>query len=151
MTRLTEMCSIVAGFGRGLGLETIVDAAGNLIVRKPATAGLENLPGVILQAHLDMVPQKAADKVHGFRTDPIEAFVADGWVHADGTTLGADDGIGVALIMALLGDNDLVYPMLEAYLPPMRKTVSAALTPWPTMCFRGGISSMWTMKWKASF
>ncbi len=106
--------AFVAGFGRNLGLETIVDAAGNVIIRKPATAGLENRPGVILQAHLDMVPQKTADKGHDFLTDPIEAFVADGWVHADGTTLGADDGIGVALIMALLEDSDLVHPMLEA-------------------------------------
>lgn len=109
-----QATAFVAGFGRGLGLETIVDAAGNVIVRKPATAGLENRPGVILQAHLDMVPQKTADKAHDFLTDPIDAYVADGWVHADGTTLGADDGIGVALIMALLEDNDLVHPPLEA-------------------------------------
>ncbi len=109
-----QATAFVAAFGESLGLETIVDEVGNVIIRKPASPGLEDQPGVILQAHLDMVPQKTADSTHDFETDPIAAYVEDGWVMADGTTLGADDGIGVALIMALLADDSLVHPPLEA-------------------------------------
>ncbi|MEI8173341.1 MAG: aminoacyl-histidine dipeptidase [Deltaproteobacteria bacterium] len=106
--------AFMADFGRTLRLETIVDKAGNVIIRKPATEGMEKRPGVVLQAHLDMVPQKMPDSTHNFVTDPIKAFVEDGWVHADGTTLGADDGIGVAIIMALLQADDVVHGPLEA-------------------------------------
>ena len=109
-----QATAFVAAFGESLGLETIVDAAGNVIIRKPASPGLEARPGVILQAHLDMVPQKSADSTHDFLTDPIDAYIEDGWVHADHTTLGADDGSGVALIMAILEDDSLVHPPLEA-------------------------------------
>jgi len=106
--------AFVADFGRSLGLETVVDAVGNVIIRKPATPGRENSPGVVLQSHLDMVPQKTSASTHNFETDPIKAYVEDGWVHADGTTLGADDGIGVALIMAHLQAEDVVHGPLEA-------------------------------------
>ena len=109
-----QATAFVKAFGESLGLETIVDDAGNVIIRKPASPGLEDRPGVILQAHLDMVPQKSADSTHDFLTDPIDAYVEDGWVHADRTTLGADDGSGVATIMALLADDALVHPPLEA-------------------------------------
>ena len=109
-----QATAFVAAFGESLGLETIVDDAGNVIIRKPATPGLEGHLGVILQAHLDMVPQKTADSTHDFLTDPIDAYIEDGWVHADRTTLGADDGSGVALIMTLLEDDSLVHPPLEA-------------------------------------
>ena len=109
-----QATAFVTAYGESLGLETIVDAVGNVIIRKPATPGMEDRPGVILEAHLDMVPQKTADSTHDFLTDPIDAYVEDGWVYADGTTLGADDGSGVALIMALLADDALVHPPLEA-------------------------------------
>lgn len=109
-----QATAFVAAYGERLGLETIVDAVGNVIIRKPATPGMEDRPGVILQAHLDMVPQKTPDSTHDFLTDPIDAYVEDGWVHADRTTLGADDGSGVAIIMALLADEKLVHPPLEA-------------------------------------
>jgi Xaa-His dipeptidase len=109
-----QATAFVADYGKSLGLETIVDEAGNVIIRKPASPGLEDRPGVILQAHLDMVPQKTADSTHNFETDPIEAYVQDGWVHAKDTTLGADDGSGVAAIMAILGDEMVVHPPLEA-------------------------------------
>jgi dipeptidase D len=89
-------------FGQGLGLETIVDDAGNVLIRKPAAEGMENREGVVLQAHMDMVPQKTDESTHDFLTDPIDAYVQDEWVVADGTTLGADDGIGVAIAMAVL-------------------------------------------------
>ena len=95
-------------------MATTVDAAGNLIVRKPASAGREAAPGVVLQSHLDMVCQANADTPHDFTRDPIVPVLRDGWVVADGTTLGADNGIGVALILAALEDQDLVHGPLEA-------------------------------------
>ena len=81
------------GFGKGLGLESFVDEAGNVIIRKPATPGMENRKGVILQAHMDMVPQKNNDTVHDFEKDPIETYIDGDWVKAKGTTLGADNGL----------------------------------------------------------
>ncbi len=101
-------------FGNDLGLETIVDATGNVIIRKPATAGMENRKGIVLQAHLDMVPQKNSDKVHDFEKDPIEAYVDGEWVRAKGTTLGADNGMGVAAIMSVLQAKDVPHGPIEA-------------------------------------
>lgn len=112
-----EISAFLANYGRSLGLETIVDEIGNVIIRKPASAGYENHPGVILQGHMDMVPQKNSDKVFDFEKDPIEAYVEDNgeWVTANGTTLGADNGIGVATAMAILADKNVVHPPLEAF------------------------------------
>ena len=84
-------------FGGGLGLETRVDAVGNVLIRRPAAPGMENQAGVVLQAHMDMVPQKAPESTHDFLIDPIQAFVDGDWIVTDGTTLGADNGIGLAL------------------------------------------------------
>ena len=84
-------------FGNQLGLETIADEVGNVIIRKPASKGMENRKGVILQAHIDMVPQKNNDVLHDFTRDPIDAYVDGEWVTARGTTLGADNGIGVRI------------------------------------------------------
>jgi dipeptidase D len=109
-----RVSAFLAGFGRDLGLETEVDEVGNVLIRKPALAGREDRPGVILQAHMDMVPEKATGKVHDFEADPITAFVEEGWLRTDGTTLGADDGIGVALTMTLLQDDTLAHGPLEA-------------------------------------
>jgi dipeptidase D len=110
-----QVSAFVATFGRSLGLETIVDAVGNVLIRMPATPGMEGRPGVILQTHLDMVPQKTSASTHNFETDPINAYIQDGWVHADGTTLGADDGIGVAIVMTLLQAKDVAHGPLEAF------------------------------------
>ncbi len=101
-------------FGESLNLETIIDPVGNIIIRKPATAGMENRKGVVFQAHIDMVPQKNSDKNHNFETDPIDAFVDGEWVTANGTTLGADNGMGCAAAMAVLEANDLVHGPIEA-------------------------------------
>ena len=101
-------------FGENLGLETIVDEVGNVIIMKPATSGMENRKTVVLQGHLDMVPQKNSDKTFDFEIDPIEPFVEDGWVTADGTTLGADNGIGVAAAMSILESDDLQHGPIEA-------------------------------------
>lgn len=108
-----QVTDFLADYGRQLGLETIVDAMGNVIIRKPASPGYEDHPGVILQGHSDMVPQKNNDTVFDFSTDPIQAYVDGEWVTAKGTTLGADNGIGVAAAMAILADKDAVHPPLE--------------------------------------
>ncbi|MCL2502314.1 MAG: aminoacyl-histidine dipeptidase [Bacteroidales bacterium] len=100
-------------FGEDLGLETIVDEAGNVIIRKPATPGMEGCAGIILQSHLDMVPQKNNDKVHDFEKDPIEPRIVGEWVYATGTTLGADNGLGIAATMAVLEANDLAHGPVE--------------------------------------
>ncbi|MCM8595369.1 aminoacyl-histidine dipeptidase [Accumulibacter sp.] len=104
------------GWAAGCGLTAAVDAAGNLLLRKAASAGCEEAPGVILQAHLDMVCQKNAGTEHDFARDPIRPTLRDGWLVADETTLGADNGIGVALILAALEDRSLAHGPLEALL-----------------------------------
>ena len=101
-------------FGNDLGLETIKDEVGNIIIKKPATSGMEDRMGVVLQGHLDMVPQKNSDKDHNFATDPIETYIDGDWVTANGTTLGADNGMGVAAAMAVLEATDLVHGPVEA-------------------------------------
>jgi dipeptidase D len=101
-------------FGEKLNLDTIVDSIGNVIIRKPATTGMENRKCVIFQTHLDMVPQKNSDKKHDFEKDPIETIIDGDWVKANGTTLGADNGIGVAATMAVLESKDLVHGPIEA-------------------------------------
>ena len=112
----------IFNFGKGLGLETIKDDAGNIIIRKPATPGMENRKGVILQGHLDMVPQKNSDKAHDFVTDPIDAYVDGDWVTANGTTLGADNGIGVAAAMTVLASRELVHGPVEVLFTATEET-----------------------------
>ena len=97
-------------------LDVVEDKVGNLIIKKPATAGMENCKTVVLQAHIDMVPQKNADKEHDFEKDPIEAYVDGDWVKAKGTTLGADNGIGMASALAVLGADDIAHGPLEVLL-----------------------------------
>lgn len=101
-------------FGESLGLETIVDEVENVIIRKPASPGMENRKGIILQGHLDMVPQANSDSNHDFEKDPIDAYIEGEWVTARGTTLGADNGMGVAAAMAVLESKDLVHGPIEA-------------------------------------
>ena len=101
-------------FGEDLGLETIVDEVGNVIIKKPATPGMENRKAIVMQSHLDMVHQKNNDTIFDFDTQGIEMFVDEDWVKAKGTTLGADNGIGVATIMAVLASKEIQHPALEA-------------------------------------
>ncbi|MDD4847723.1 MAG: aminoacyl-histidine dipeptidase [Bacteroidales bacterium] len=103
----------LANFGKKLGLETIEDEVGNIIIRKPATKGMEKKAGVILQGHFDMVPQANSDVKHDFTKDPIKAYVDGEWVTAEGTTLGADNGIGVAAGMSILESTDIAHGPLE--------------------------------------
>lgn len=95
------------------GLETIKDEIGNIVIRKPATPGCENMKGVILQGHIDMVPQKNNDTVHDFEKDPIQTWIDGEWVKAKGTTLGADNGLGVAMGMAVLESDNLKHGPIE--------------------------------------
>ena len=88
--------------GNSFGIECFADEAGNVIMRKPATPGMEDRKGIILQAHMDMVPQKNNDKTFDFTKDPIEAYIDGEWVTANGTTLGADNGMGLAAILAVM-------------------------------------------------
>lgn len=104
----------IISFGRNHGLEIIEDGIGNLIIRKPATPGMENRKGVILQAHLDMVPQKNEETRHDFKTDPLDPWIDGEWIKAKGTTLGADNGIGIAAAMAVLASEDIQHGPLEA-------------------------------------
>ena len=99
-----------------LGLVALQDKAGNVIIRKPATEKMADCPGVVLQAHLDMVPQKISTHEHDFTKDPIQVYIDGDWVTAKGTTLGADNGIGLAAILAILESNELQHGPLEALL-----------------------------------
>ncbi|MFA6969891.1 MAG: aminoacyl-histidine dipeptidase [Gallionella sp.] len=103
-------------WAKGRGITAVVDAAGNLILKKPASQGYEAQPGVILQGHLDMVCQVNSGTQHDFLRDPIQVEVRDGWIVAKDTTLGADNGIGVALALAALEDESLVHPAMEVLL-----------------------------------
>lgn len=104
----------MVNFGNSLGLKTIKDEVGNVIIKKPATAGMENRKGIVLQGHLDMVPQKNSDTNHDFANDPIQPYIDGEWVKAKGTTLGADNGIGVAAAMAVLASKTLAHGPIEA-------------------------------------
>lgn len=101
-------------FGEDLGLETIVDEVGNVIIKKPATSGMENRKTIVLQSHLDMVHQKNNDTDFDFDIQGIDMYVDGDWVRAKGTTLGADNGIGVATIMAVLASTEMQHPAIEA-------------------------------------
>lgn len=106
----------IQAWAKDKNLAVIEDKVGNLIIRKPATSGMENRKTVVLQAHLDMVPQKNADKEHDFEKDPIDAYIDGDWVKARGTTLGADNGIGMSSALAVLGSDDIVHGPLEVLL-----------------------------------
>ena len=109
-----KITAFMVDFGKKLGLETTSDAYGNVIIRKPATAGLEHKKPIILQSHLDMVCQKNNDTVFDFDNQGIETYIDGDWVRAKGTTLGADNGMGVAAIMAILESKTIAHPALEA-------------------------------------
>ena len=109
-----RVIAFMKAFGESNNLNTYVDPSGNVIIKKPASLGMENRQTVILQSHLDMVHQKNADTVFDFNTQGINMLIDGDWVTADGTTLGADNGMGVATIMSLLVSKDIVHPPLEA-------------------------------------
>ena len=109
-----KVIAFIKDFGENLGLETTVDEVGNVIIKKPATAGMENRKSIVMQSHLDMVCQKNNDVNFDFETQGIQMEVDGDWVKAKGTTLGADNGLGVATIMSVLESSDIPHPDLEA-------------------------------------
>lgn len=115
----------IYNFGKKLGLETKQDDILNVYIRKPATKGYENKPGIILQGHMDMVCEKATSSKHNFATDKIEWVIKDDLLFANNTTLGADDGIAVAMAMAILEDETLVHPELEVLITVTEETTMA--------------------------
>ncbi len=108
-----KIIEYLKGVGEELGLETVVDETGNVVIRKPATPGMEQKPTVILQSHMDMVCESLAGKDIDFENDPIETYVDGEWLRADRTTLGADDGIGCAMELALLRSTDVQHGPIE--------------------------------------
>lgn len=111
--QLSDYC---VDFAKKQNLYCIQDEYGNVLIRKPASFGMESHPGVIFQGHLDMVAEKTCDSLHNFECDPLELYVEDGFLHARNTTLGGDDGIAVAYALSLLADQNLVHPPLEVLL-----------------------------------
>jgi len=109
-----RVIAFMKSFGEGLGLPTMVDKVGNVIIKKPAARGMQDCQTVVLQSHIDMVHQKNGDTIFDFDTQGIEMYVDGDWVKAKGTTLGADNGIGVAAIMAILSSTDIPHPPIEA-------------------------------------
>ena len=109
-----RVVDFMVAFGKKLGLDTIVDPVKNVIIKKPATAGMENRKTVVLQSHLDMVHQKNEETNFNFETEGIKMIIEGDWVTAEGTTLGADNGLGVAAIMTVLASNEIAHPSLEA-------------------------------------
>ena len=119
---LEKIQQFLLAFGKQAGVETFLDPAGNVVMRKAATPGMENRKGVILQAHMDMVPQKTPESTHDFVTDPIEPWIDGEWVKAKGTTLGADNGLGVASIMAIMEAKDLKHGPIDALITADEET-----------------------------
>lgn len=119
---LEKVQQFLLDFAKNVGVEAFKDSADNIVMKKPATPGMENRKTILLQAHMDMVPQKSPESTHNFETDPIETYIDGEWVKAKGTTLGADDGIGVAAIMAVMEDNTLKHGPIEALITADEET-----------------------------
>lgn len=119
---LKPVQNFLLDFAKRVGVEAFVDSADNIIMRKPATPGMENRKGIILQAHMDMVPQKAPESNHNFETDPIETWIDGEWVKAKNTTLGADNGMGLAAILAVMEAKDLKHGPIEGLITADEET-----------------------------
>ncbi len=111
---LEKVQQFLLDFAKKVGVEAFKDSANNIVMRKPASPGMENRKTVMLQAHMDMVPQKTPDSTHNFETDPIQTWIDGEWVKTKGTTLGADDGLGISAIMAVMEDKTLKHGPIEA-------------------------------------
>ena len=119
---LEKVQQFLLDFAKQAGVEAFKDPAGNIVMRKLASEGMENRKTAILQAHMDMVPQKEKNSTHNFETDPIQTYIDGDWVKAKGTTLGADDGLGVAAIMAIMEDKSLKHGPIEALITADEET-----------------------------
>ena len=119
---LEKIQAYLLDWAKKAGVEAFQDTAGNIVMRKPATPGMENRKGVIMQAHMDMVPQKAPESNHDFENDPIETIIDGDWVRANKTTLGSDDGLGVATIMAVMEAKNLQHGPVEGLITADEET-----------------------------
>lgn len=111
---LSKISEYIIDFAKDRGLKYSKDGAGNIVIIKAASEGMENKKGVVIQSHIDMVGQKRHSSAHNFLSDPLTIYVDNGWVRAVDTSLGADNGIGVAAMLAILDDNNIVHPKIEA-------------------------------------
>lgn len=136
---LEKIQQFLLDFGKQVGVEAFKDPAENIVFRKPATLGMENRKGVILQAHMDMVPQKTPDSPHNFETDAIQPWIDGEWVKATNTTLGADNGLGVAAIMAVMEDKSLVHGPVEALITADEETHMVGVNNLPSGELHGDI------------
>ena len=136
---LEKIQQFLLDFAKQAGVEAFIDEGRNVIMRKPATPGFENRKGVILQAHMDMVPQKTPESTHNFETDPIQPWIDGEWVKAKGTTLGADNGIGVAAIMAVMEDKTLRHGPVEAVITADEETGMYGANDLPEGMLKGDI------------
>ncbi len=119
---LENVQQFLLDFAKKAGIEAYIDAGNNIVMRKPATPGMENRKTILLQAHMDMVPQKTPESNHNFETDPIETWIDGEWVKAKGTTLGSDNGMGVAAIMAIMESTDLKHGPVEGLITADEET-----------------------------
>lgn len=136
---LDKVQQFLLDFAARVGVEAFKDAPGNIVMRKPASPGMENRKGIILQGHMDMVPQKSKESKHNFETDPIETYIDGDWVRAKGTTLGADNGMGVAAIMAVMEDKTLVHGPIEGLITADEETCMLGVNGLPTDELNGDI------------
>lgn len=136
---LEKIQQFLLDFGKQVGVEAFKDPAENIVFRKPATPGMENRKGVILQAHMDMVPQKTPNSPHNFETDAIQPWIDGEWVKATNTTLGADNGLGVAAIMAVMEDKSLVHGPVEALITADEETHMVGVNNLPSGELHGDI------------
>lgn len=119
---LKQIQTFLLEWAKARGIDAHQDAAGNILMYKPASSGMEDCKTITLQGHMDMVPQKASDSTHNFETDPIETYIDGDWVRARGTTLGADDGMAVATIMAVMEDDTLKHGPIEGFITADEET-----------------------------
>ena len=136
---LEKVQQFLLDFAKQAGVEAFIDEGRNVVMRKPASAGMENRKGVILQAHMDMVPQKTPESTHNFETDPIQTWIDGEWVKAKGTTLGADNGMGVAAIMAIMEDKNLKHGPVEALITADEETGMYGANDLPENMLQGDI------------
>ena len=136
---LEKVQQFLLDFAKQAGVEAFKDAGNNIVMRKPATPGMENRKGIILQAHMDMVPQKTPESTHNFETDPIQTWIDGDWVEAKGTTLGADNGLGAATIMAVMEAKDLKHGPIEGLFTADEETGMYGANDLPTGELNGDI------------
>ncbi len=136
---LEKIQKFLLDWAKEKGIEAILDGAGNILMRKPATPGMEDCKVVTLQGHMDMVPQKSPESDHNFETDPIEAYIDGDWVRAKNTTLGADDGMAVATIMAIMEANDIQHGPLEGFITADEESTMGGVNDMATDLLKGDI------------